>query len=119
VLPPLERPIRLPPDGVLARIVGGTTATGRQLADLALRRDDAGIRGEAVRAAVDAMLEDPSLERALLEPLEAFDDAAIAQAMSGIAGEAAPGLLSIVAERARERPLGRRAARVLERLRGR
>jgi hypothetical protein len=118
-LPPLERPIRLPPDGVLARIVGGATATGRQLADLALRRDDAEIRGEAVRAAVDAMLEDPSLERALLEPLEAVDDAVIAQAVSGIAGEAATELLSIVAERAPARPLGRRAARVLERLRGR
>jgi hypothetical protein len=118
-LPPLDRPIRLPPDGVLAKIVGGPTATGRQLADLALRRDDAEIRAEAVRAAVDAMLEDPSLERALMEPLERLDDAAIAQAMSGIAGDAVSGLLSIVAERAHDRPLGTRAARVLERLRGR
>jgi hypothetical protein len=117
-LPPLDRPISLPPGGVLARIVGGTTVTARQLADLALRREDAEIRAEAVRAGVEAMMSDPSLEAALLGALDGVDDAGLARAVRGIAGEATDGLLSLVAERARGRPLGRRAARVLERVRG-
>jgi hypothetical protein len=118
-LPPLDRPLALPPGGALARIVGGTTATGRQLADLALRRDDAEIRAEAVRVGVDAMLADPTLEAAFLGALDGVDDAGLARAVTGIAGDATDGLLSLVAERARGRPLGRRAARVLERVRER
>lgn len=118
-LPPLERPLPLPAGGVLARIVGGTTVTGRQLADLALRRDDAEIRAEAVRVGVDAMLNDPALEAAFLGALEGVDDAGLARAVTGIAGDASDGLLSVVVERARGRPLGLRAARILERVRGR
>ncbi len=118
-LPPLDRPLPIPPGGVLARIVGGTTVTARQLADLALRRDDAEIRAEAVRAGVDAMLSDPSLEAAFLGALDGVDDAGLARAVTGIAGEATDGLLSLVVERARGRPLGLRAVRVLERVRGR
>jgi hypothetical protein len=117
-LPPLDRPLALPPGGVLATIVGGTTVTGRQLADLALRRDDAEIRAEAVRVGVDAMLSDPALEGAFLGALDGVDDAGLARAVTGIAGEAGDGLVSLVAERARGRPLGARAARVLARLRG-
>jgi hypothetical protein len=116
---PLERRLPLPPAGVLTRVLGAPTATGRQLADLALRRDDADVRGEAVRVAVDAMMRDPSLEDAMLDSLEGVDDGALAQALQGVAGDGAPGLLSIVAERARGRPLGRRAAAVLTRLSGR
>jgi hypothetical protein len=118
-LPPLDRPLALPAGGVLARIVGGTTVTARQLADLALRRDDPEIRAEAVRAGVDAMLSDPALEAAFLGALDGVDDAGLARAVAGIAGEATDGLLSLVAERARGRPLGLRAVRVLERMRGR
>jgi len=113
--PPLDRALPLPPKGVLARILGAPTATGRQLADLALRRDDPEIRGEAVRVAVDAMMHDPSLEKALLGALDTLDDGALAQALEGVAGDAAPGLVALVAERARGRPLGRRAAGVLTR----
>jgi hypothetical protein len=118
-IPPLDRPLPLPPGGVLARIVGGTTVTARQLADLALRRDDPDVRAEAVRAGVDAMLSDPSLEAAFLGALDGVDDAGLARAVTGIAGEATDGLLSLVVERARGRPLGLRAVRVLERVRGR
>jgi hypothetical protein len=114
---PLDRPIALPPDGVLARIVGSTVATGRQLADLALRRDDAEIRAEAVRVGVDAMLRAPSLEAAFLSALDGVDDAGLARIVTSIAGEAGDGLVSLVAERARGRPIGARAARVLDRLR--
>lgn len=113
---PLDRRLPLPPAGVLTRLLGAPTATGRQLADLALRRDDPEVRGEAVRVAVDAMMRDPSLEGALLGPLDGVDDGAIAQALEGVAGDGATGLLSIVAERAHGRPLGRRAAAVLARL---
>jgi hypothetical protein len=104
---------------VLARILGAPAATGRQLADLALRLDDPHVRGEAVRVAVDAMMRDPSLEAALLGALQTLDDGALAHALQSVAGDAAPGLVSLVAERARGRPLGRRAAGVLERFRNR
>jgi hypothetical protein len=113
---PLDRDLPLPPGGVLARILGAPTATGRQLADLALRRDDPEIRGEAVRVAVDAMMRDPSLEAALLGALDRLDDGALARALESVAGDAAPSLVSLVAERARGRPLGRRASAVLARL---
>jgi hypothetical protein len=118
-VPPLDRTFALPPDGVIARIVGGTVATGRQLADLALRRDDAEIRAEAVRVGVDAMLRDPALETAFLGAVDGVDDAGLARVVTSIAGEAGDGLVSLVAERARGRPIGDRAARILERLRGR
>jgi hypothetical protein len=113
---PLDRLLALPPAGVLVRVLGAPTATGRQLADLALRRDDADVRAEAVQVAVDAMMRDPALEGALLGTLEHVDDGALAQALVGAAGDAAPALLAIVAERARGRPLGWRAAAVLVRL---
>jgi hypothetical protein len=101
---------------VLARILGDMTGTGRQLADLALRGDDPAVRAEAVRVAVDAMMRDPRLERALLESLGAIDDDALARVLAGVAGDGAAGLASLVAERARGRPLGRRAAEVRDRL---
>jgi hypothetical protein len=113
---PLDRRYPLPATGVLARILGDTTGTGRQLADLALRGDDPAVRAEAVRVAVDAMMRDPRLERALLESLGAIDDDALARVLAGVAGDGAAGLASLVAERARGRPLGRRAAEVRDRL---
>jgi len=115
--PPLERLYPLSPGGPLARLVGSETATGRQLADLALRQDDPEIRGEAVRVAVDAMMRDPALERALLGALDGVGDAELADLVAS-AGGCASGLVSVVAERARGRPLGRRAAALLGRLRG-
>jgi hypothetical protein len=115
--PPLDRPLRIPAGGALARIAGAAAITPRQLADVALRNDDPGLRAEAVRVGVDAMLDDPGLESAFLAALDGVDDAGLARALAGIAGDAAPGLVSLVAERAGGRPLGRRAARVLERLR--
>jgi hypothetical protein len=113
---PLERRYPLPPHGALARLVGGTSGTGRQLADLALRSDDPAIRAEAVRVAVDAMMRDAGLEQALLASLEAIDDDALAHVLAGVAGDGAAGLAALVAERARGRPLGRRAAHVRDRL---
>jgi hypothetical protein len=109
---PLERLEPLPAGGVLARLVGAPQATGRQLADLALHADDPDIRGEAVGVAVDAIVRDPALERRVLSGLDGMDDATLARNLRGIAGEAAAGLLSIVVERARGRPLGDRAARL-------
>jgi len=115
---PLERAHPLPPGGALARLLGSPTATGRQLAELALRSGDAEIRGQAVGVAVDALMRDPALEQSVLAALGGLDDAALAQSLTGIAGDAAPGLLSVVVERARGHPLGQRAARVYERLGG-
>lgn len=114
---PLDRSYPVPPSGALARLLG-TTATGRQLADLALRNDDPAIRSEAVGVAVDALMRDAALEHALLASLEAMDDGALARALASVAGDGATGLASLVAERARGRPLGRRAARVLDHLIG-
>ena len=108
----------VPAGGALARLLGSGTASGQQLADLALRHDAADVRGEAVAVMVDAALADPALEQAVLGAVEAIDDAVLARQLTGLAGEAAGGLLSVVVERARGRPLGRRAARVYERLDG-
>lgn len=109
---PLERLETLRPGGALARLLGATQATGRQLADLALRSEDPEIRGEAVAVAVDAIVRDPALEQRVLAGLDGVDDAALARSLRGIAGDATPGLLAVVEERARGRPLGDRAARV-------
>src|SRR6185436_15947901 len=103
---PLERLEPLPPGGRLERLLGTSHATGRQLADLALRSDDPEIRGEAVGVAVDGIVRDPALERRVLQAFDGVDDAALARSIRGIAGEATRGLLSVVAERARGRPLG-------------
>ncbi len=112
---PLDRAYPLAADGVLARLVGGPTATGRQLADLALRQDDPQVRGEAVRVAVDAMMRDPALEQTLLGTLDGVDDRHLANLVAS-AGAGASGLLSVVVERARGRPLGQRAAALLAHL---
>jgi hypothetical protein len=109
---PLERLEPLRPGGPLARLLGATQATGRQLADLALRSDDPEIRGEAVAVAVDAIVRDPALEERVLGGLDGVDDATLARSLHGIAGDATQGLLAVVEERARGRPLGERAARV-------
>jgi hypothetical protein len=109
---PLERRFGLPPGGVLARLVGADAATGRQLVDLALHQDDADVRGEAVRVGVAAAVADPALERALLERLEGVDDRMLAIALSSIAGDGAAGIAALVADGARGRPLGARAAAV-------
>jgi len=109
---PLERLEPLRPGGPIARLLGATQATGRQLADLALRSEDPEIRGEAVGVAVDAIVRDPALEQRVLAGLDGVDDAALARSLRGIAGDATPGLLAVVEERARGRPLGDRAARV-------
>jgi hypothetical protein len=116
---PLDRTYALAAGSALARMVGAPRATGRQLADLALREDDAELRGDAVRAVVDAAVRDPALERALLDGLGSADDAAIASVLAGVAGEAAEGLATLVADRARGRPLGARARGVLRLLRAR
>jgi hypothetical protein len=115
---PMEALHPVPAGGALARLLGTTTATGRQLADLALRHDDPDVRGEAVAVAVDAVLADPALEHAVLGAVESLDDATLARQLTGLAGDATAGLLSVVVERARGRPLGRRAARVYQRLDG-
>ena len=114
---PLDRPFAVAPDGMLARVAETTTLTGRQLADLALRQTDPSLRAEAVGVAVDAAMRDPELERAMLAALDGLDDATLAAALRGIAGDGAAGIAALVTERARGRPLGRRAANVLDRLR--
>jgi hypothetical protein len=110
---PLQRRFALPPGGVLTRLVGADAATGRQLVDLALHQDDADVRAEAVRVGVEAAMRDPPLERAVLDALAPFDDRMLAVALSSVAGDAAPGLAALVAEGARGRPLGARAAAVV------
>ncbi|HXJ36789.1 MAG TPA: hypothetical protein VMS22_22360 [Candidatus Eisenbacteria bacterium] len=114
--PPLERMFALRPDGGLAKLLGGREATGRQLVDLALRQTAPEIRAEAARVAVEAAMKDPELERMLLGALEGVDDRTLAQGLTGVAGDGAIGLLSLVAEQARGRPLGTRAGRLLVQL---
>jgi hypothetical protein len=57
-------------------------------------------------------MRDPALERTILDAIARFDDRMLAIALSSIAGDAAPGLAALVADRARGRPLGARAAAV-------
>ena len=109
---PLERIEPVRPGGPLARLLGTTQATGRQLADLALRSDDPEVRGEAVAVGVDAIVRDPALEQRVLSGLDGLDDATLGRTVRGIAGDATAGLLAVVEERARGRPLGDRAARI-------
>jgi hypothetical protein len=109
---PLERVETVRPGGPLARLLGTTQATGRQLADLALRSDDPEVRGEAVAVGVDAIVRDPAFEQRVLAGLDGVDDATLARTVRGIAGDATTALLAVVEERARGRPLADRAARV-------
>ncbi len=115
-VPPLERAFALRPEGVLAKLLGGREATGRQLVDLALRQTSPEVRAEAVRVAVEAAMKDPELERLLLGALEGVDDRSLARGLAGVAGDGAIGLLSLVTEQARGHPLGARAGRVLVQL---
>ncbi|MGH7894726.1 MAG: hypothetical protein ACREQL_08655 [Candidatus Binatia bacterium] len=113
---PLERAFALPPHGALARALGASTATGQQLADLALRQNDPELRAEAVRVAVEAAMRDPGLESALLAAFDGIDDRTLAGGLASVAGDGAAGLVSLVVEQARGRPLGLRARRVLAQL---
>ena len=113
---PLDRSFPVPPGGRLAALLAGSTATGRQLVDLVIRQEDPALRAEAIGVAVEAMLRDPTLETALLGSLDRLDDDALARALTGLTGDDAVGIATLVAARARGRPLGRRAAGVLARL---
>ena len=113
----LERHPPVAVTGPLAQAFGGNTATFHQLLDAALHQPDAGLRTEALHAALSALDAEPELRSSVLKMLGEVDDAALGQVLRGAAGLRAEELANQVASQAQAEELRSRALSVLQRLR--
>ena len=69
-----SRMIQVSPGGRLSRFLGKDEASLQQLIDVGLRNDDAALRTEALRMAIQAIDGQPDLNAATITAIEAMDD---------------------------------------------
>ena len=113
----LERHPPVAVAGQLAQAFGGNTATFHQLFDATLHQPDAGLRTEALHAALNAFEADPELRSSVLGMLGGVDDAVLGQMLRGVASLRAEELANQVATQAQTDELRSKALSVLQRLR--
>ncbi len=113
----LERHPPVAVTGQLAQALGGNTATFRQLFDAAMHQQDQAVRGEAVRASLEALDAEPDLRSNVMRVLGEVDDAALGQLLRGVAGTRAEEIANGVATEAKAGELRSKALGVLQRLR--
>lgn len=107
----------VPVDGRLAALFGSDRLTLAQLADAALRETDAGVRAQAMEAALRAIEGDADLGPRLLASFDATNDGEVGGALRAVAGPRAEELAAFVATRAAGAALRAHAAGVLRGLR--
>jgi hypothetical protein len=103
--------------GRLAEALGTTSATFTQLGDAALHNEDATVRNEAVRAAMQAIEGEPELRSAVISMATGIADPELGNIVRGIAGERAEELVRHVLTAARGSELRIKASAVLQQLR--
>jgi hypothetical protein len=107
----------VPVTGRLAQALGGETATFQQLMDTGMHHEDAGIRAEAVRAGLQGIERDANLRTAVLNTVNALDDAQLGDMVRGMAGERAEEFMMHVATQSRASELRIKASSVLQQIR--
>jgi hypothetical protein len=113
----LDRQNPVPVEEPLSGAVGSSSASLRQLVDLALRHADATVRAEAVRAGLEALEGDPPLRQAVFNVVNAMDDATVARLVRDAAGDRAEEVTMLVLSRTRASEMRVKASAVLRQLR--
>jgi hypothetical protein len=103
--------------GRLAQTLGSETATFQQLMEAGMHNEDAGIRAEAVRAGLQGIERDANLRTAVLNTVNAMDDAQLGEFVRGMAGERAEEFMMHVATQSRASELRIKASSVLQQIR--
>lgn len=107
----------IPIKGRLAQALGTESAPFPMLADVALHNDDAAVRTEAVRAAVQALEGEPELRAAVISAVGGIGDPDLGNLIRGLAGERAEEVVRHVLTTARASELRIKASAVLQQLR--
>jgi hypothetical protein len=112
-----ERHAPVPVQGRLAEALGTSSATFSQLANAALHNEDAVVRNDAVRAAMQALEAEPDLRSAVISAVTGIGDPELGNIVRGIAGERAEEVVRHVLTAARGSELRIKASAVLQQLR--
>jgi len=107
----------VPLTGALATALGTNAASVDQLVNTALHNDDAGVRQEALRTALNVVESDATLRDGLRATISTVDDAALGASLRGIAGDRAEELVAYVMTQAPAGDLRMKAVSVLKQLR--
>ena len=103
--------------GLLSQALGTTSATFRQLFEVATRNEAMPLRSESLRVMMNAIENEPELRTQFTTTLKAIDDATVSQFIRGAAGERAEELMIHAATQARASELRVKASAVLQQLR--
>src|SRR5439155_7205541 len=112
-----RRHLPVPLTGALATALGTNAASVDQLVNTALHHDDAGVRQEALRTALNVFESDATLRGSLLATISTVDDATLGASLRGIAGDRAEELVAYVVTQAGAGDLRMKAVSVLQQLR--
>jgi hypothetical protein len=110
-----ERPA-VPVDGALGEAMGTGSMSLLGLIDTGVLHRDRAVRGEAWRAAVNELQNDPELRSAIVGALGGNDDSSLGDFVLGIADERAQEALFYLATQARNSALRNKAATLLHEL---
>ena len=110
-----KRPV--PIEGLLAEALGSDQSTFQQIMAVALQVADSRVRGEALRACLRILDDDPELRSAVLQTLDGLDDAFLADWLTRSAGARAEEVARGTARLTGTRLLRRRAIGVVRILR--
>jgi hypothetical protein len=107
----------IPIKGRLAQALGTDNASFTQVADAALHNEDAAVRTEAVRTAMQALEGEPELRSAVVSAVTGIGDPELGNIVRGLAGERAEEIVRHVLTTARASELRIKASGVLQQLR--
>ena len=117
--PEIETPISLaaldhpvPVEGLLAGALGADATNLTTLMSVAMQSGDAHLRADALRVGLGVIDDEPELRAAVLQKLDALDDAALADWLTEAARDHAEEVARQTARISRSGPLRRRAAAV-------
>ena len=96
VLGYMNRPIPLPAGSSLVRVFGTPTAPFRRLLETGLSSEDATVRADTVRAALQAIEAEPQFRVAVAQAVGSTDDASLGELLRGVAGEHAEEIARLV-----------------------
>jgi hypothetical protein len=107
----------IPIKGRLAQALGTDNASFTTVADAALHNEDAAVRTEAVRTAMQALEGEPELRSAVVSAVTGIGDPELGTIVRGLAGERAEEIVRHVLTTARASELRIKASGVLQQLR--
>lgn len=107
----------LPVEGTLRGVLGTDSATFREIGDQAIRNPDGAMRREAMAQALRAIEGDAQIRQAVVDAVQARDDAALLQYLAMVTGARTEDVLAFVSSEAHDQTLRSRAGSALSELR--